>query len=145
MARRHRSYSLEFKRHVAQQYLAGEIPVARLARQQDIFRNLIRVWVAKYEAGQFDDKEVQGDLLAQYEARVGKEHEVVDSGGLNMGPAPFTIFTRALGADIQAMNLLPPVARSSENLFETFENALSSFERRYRASESDADQELFEG
>ena len=32
MARRHRSYSLEFKRHVAQQYLSGEIPLARLAR-----------------------------------------------------------------------------------------------------------------
>ena len=33
MARRHRSYSIEFKRKVVQQYLAGEIPFARLARQ----------------------------------------------------------------------------------------------------------------
>jgi len=36
MARRHRSYSLEFKRQVAQQYLTGEIPLARLAREHDI-------------------------------------------------------------------------------------------------------------
>ena len=64
MARRHRSYSLEFKRHVAQQYLSGDISLARLARQHDISRNLIRVWIAKYEAGEFDDEQVQGDLLA---------------------------------------------------------------------------------
>lgn len=60
MARRHRSYSLEFKRHVAQQYLSGEISLARLARQHDISRNLIRVWIAKYEAGEFDDEQVKG-------------------------------------------------------------------------------------
>ena len=72
MARRHRSYGLEFKRHVAQQYLSGEIPLARLARQHDISRNPIRVWVAKYEAGEFDDEQVQGDLLARYEARIAE-------------------------------------------------------------------------
>ena len=45
MARRYRSYSLEFKRQVAQQYLTGEIPLARLARQHDISRNLI--WITE--------------------------------------------------------------------------------------------------
>ena len=72
MARRHRSYSLEFKRHVAQQYLSGDISLARLARQHDISRNLIRVWIAKYEAGEFDDEQVQGDLLARYVARIAE-------------------------------------------------------------------------
>ena len=43
MARRHRSYSLEFKRLVAQQYLSGEIALAALARQHDICRSLIRI------------------------------------------------------------------------------------------------------
>ena len=71
-ARRHRSYSLEFKRQVVQQYLNGEIPLARWARQHDISRNLIRVWVAKHEAGEFNDEQVQGDLLAQYEARIAE-------------------------------------------------------------------------
>ena len=70
MARRHRSYSLEFKRHVAQQYLSGEIPLPRLAGQHDMCRSLIRIWVAKYEAGEFDDEQVQGDVLARYEARI---------------------------------------------------------------------------
>ena len=72
MARRHRSYSLEFKRQVAQQYLTGEVPLARLARQHDVSRNLIGVWIAKYEAGEFDDEQVQGDLLARYEARIAE-------------------------------------------------------------------------
>ena len=72
MARRHRSYSLEFKRHVAQQYLSGEIPLARLARQHDMCRSLIRIWVAKYEAGEFDDEQGQGDVLARYEARIAE-------------------------------------------------------------------------
>lgn len=72
MARRYRSYGLEFKRQVAEQYLSGEIPPARLARQHDISRNLIRVWIAKYEAGELDDEQVQGDLLARYEARIAE-------------------------------------------------------------------------
>ena len=32
-------------------------------------RSLIRIWVAKYEAGEFDDESVQGDILTRYEAR----------------------------------------------------------------------------
>ena len=79
MARRHRSYSLEFKRHVAQQYLSGEISLARLARQHDISRNLIRVWIAKYEAGEFDDEQVQGErrhpgIFKRIEVRVLTPH-----------------------------------------------------------------------
>ena len=69
---RHRTYSLEFKRQVAQQYLSGEIALAALARQYDMCRSLIRTWLAKYEAGEFDDESVQGDLLARYEARIAE-------------------------------------------------------------------------
>ena len=72
MARYHRSYSLEFKCQVAQQYLSGEISLSRLARQHDICRSLIRIWVAKYEAGEFDDELVQGDVLVRYEARIAE-------------------------------------------------------------------------
>ena len=69
---RHRTYSLEFKRLVAQQYLSGEFALAALARQHDMCRSLIRIWVAKYEAGEFDDESVQGDILARNEARIAK-------------------------------------------------------------------------
>ena len=67
---RQRTYSLEFKRLVAQQYLSGEFSLAALARQHDMSRSLIRIWVAKYEAGEFDDESVQGDILTRYEARI---------------------------------------------------------------------------
>ena len=60
---RHRTYSMEFKRLVAQQHLSGEFALAALAGQHDMCRSLIRVWVAKYEAGEFDDESVQGDIL----------------------------------------------------------------------------------
>ncbi|MGO4408269.1 hypothetical protein AB4Z10_28940 [Bosea sp. RAF48] len=39
---RHRSHSIEFKRQVAQDYLAGEM-LHSLARRHDLSRNLIRI------------------------------------------------------------------------------------------------------
>ena len=69
---RYRSYSLDFKRQVAESYLSGEGTYHGLARQHDISRNLIRLWVAKYEAGEFDDEQVSADILSQYEARVAE-------------------------------------------------------------------------
>lgn len=51
---RHRSHSIEFKRQVAQEYIGGET-LHGLAKRHDISRNLIRIWVSKYEAGAFDD------------------------------------------------------------------------------------------
>ncbi len=54
LARQHRSHSVAFKRQVAEEFLAGET-LHGLAKRHDLCRNLIRVWVAKYEAGVFDD------------------------------------------------------------------------------------------
>ena len=45
---RHRSHSVEFKRQVAQEFLSGETLHA-LAKRHDISRQLIRIWVEKYE------------------------------------------------------------------------------------------------
>src|ERR1700761_7331609 len=65
---KHRTHSIEFKRQVAQEFLAGET-LHGLAKRHDICRNLIRVWVQKYEAGDFDEDAQAADLLQQYEAR----------------------------------------------------------------------------
>jgi transposase-like protein len=51
---RQRSHSIEFKRQVAQEFVAGETLYA-LAKRYDVSRNLIRVWVKKLETGVFDD------------------------------------------------------------------------------------------
>ena len=47
---KHRTHSIEFKRQVVQEFLGGETPHA-LAKRHGITRNLIKIWVAKYEAG----------------------------------------------------------------------------------------------
>ena len=51
---RHRTHSLEFKRQVAHDYVAGET-LHSLAKRHDLSRNLIRIWVQKYETGAFDE------------------------------------------------------------------------------------------
>ena len=43
---KHRAHSLEFKRQVAQEFLAGET-LHGLAKRYDLSRNLIRIWVQR--------------------------------------------------------------------------------------------------
>ena len=52
---KHRTYSIEFKRQVVLEYLGGEA-LHRLSKRHDISRNLIRVWIAKYEGGEFSEE-----------------------------------------------------------------------------------------
>jgi transposase len=69
MPRQHRSHSMEFKRQVVQEYLGGET-LHSLAKRHDISRQLIRIWLEKYEAGAFDDDAQAVELIQQYEARI---------------------------------------------------------------------------
>ena len=75
---KHRSYSVEFKRQVVQEYLAGET-LHGLAKRHVISRNLIRIWIAKYEAGGFDDDTVAADILQAQEARIAALERLVGS------------------------------------------------------------------
>ena len=93
---RHRSHSTDFKRQVAQDYLAGET-LHGLARRHDLSRNLIRIWVQKYEAGAFDDEAVAADAMEAYEARIAALERLVGrqaleieflKGALRHGPRP---------------------------------------------------------
>ena len=70
---KHRTYSTEFKRQVSQEYIAGETLHA-LAKRHDVSRNLIRIWIAKYEAGAFEDDFHAADLLQEYEAGCQSKH-----------------------------------------------------------------------
>lgn len=67
---RHRTHPIAFKRQIAQEFLSGEVSLHGLAKRNDICRNLIRVWVEKYERGEFDDEVEAANLLEQYEARI---------------------------------------------------------------------------
>ena len=80
---RHRSHSVEFKRQVAQEFLSGDT-LHGLAKRHDISRNLIRVWVEKYEAGAFDDDVQAADLIQGYEARIAALERLVGKQALEL-------------------------------------------------------------
>ena len=80
---KHRTYSIEFKRQVAQEFLAGET-LHGLSKRHDICRNLIRVWVQKHQAGAFADEVDTANLLQQYEARIAALERLVGKQALEL-------------------------------------------------------------
>ena len=73
---KHRTHSIEFKRQVAQDFIAGET-LHSLAKRHDISRNLIRIWFKKLEAGAFDEDARAADLLQEYEAKIAALERMV--------------------------------------------------------------------
>ena len=53
---RHRRFSSEFKRQLSRGFLEGRAGLHELARRHRLSRNLIRLWIRKYEAGEFSDE-----------------------------------------------------------------------------------------
>src|SRR5271156_7152447 len=80
---KHRTHSLEFKRQVAQEFLAGET-LHSLAKRYDLSRNLIRIWVQRFEAGALDEDAVAADLIEQYEARIAALERLVGKPALEL-------------------------------------------------------------
>lgn len=80
---RQRSHSIEFKRQVAQEFIAGESLYA-LSKRHDISRQLIRVWVEKYEAGALDEDAQAADLLQEYEAKIAALERMVGRQALEI-------------------------------------------------------------
>ncbi|MGW9331114.1 transposase [Bosea sp. NPDC055594] len=72
----HHTNSIEFKRQVAQDYLAGET-LHSLARRHDLSRNLVRIWIQKFETGAFDDEAAAADKIEAYEARIAALERLV--------------------------------------------------------------------
>jgi len=67
---RYRSYSIEFKRQVASEYLGGDVSMHGLAKRHRLSRQLIRLWVAKYEAGEFSEEAAMATSVLEYEVRI---------------------------------------------------------------------------
>jgi transposase len=67
---RYRTYTVEFKRQVVEGHLGGGTSLNQLARRHDLSRELLRIWVRRYEAGEFaNDGPTQADRCA-YEAKI---------------------------------------------------------------------------
>ena len=80
---KHRSHSIAFKRQVAQEFMAGET-LHGLAKHHDVSRNLIRIWVQKYETGAFDDDATAADMIQEYEARIAALERLVGKQALEL-------------------------------------------------------------
>src|SRR4029434_4346809 len=73
---KHRSHSIEFKRQIAQEFIAGETLHA-LAKRHNVSRTLIRIWVRKLETGAFDEAARAADHLPEYEAKIAALERMV--------------------------------------------------------------------
>jgi transposase len=80
---RHRIHSLAFKKRIVQEYAAGAT-LNGLARQHDLSRNLIRIWVAKSENGEFDPDIEAANLLSDYEAKIATLERMVGRQALEI-------------------------------------------------------------
>lgn len=74
---RYRTYTIEFKRRVAEEHLSGGTSLSELARRHDVSRELLRIWVKKYEAGEFaGDGPPRADRRADEAKIAGLERKV---------------------------------------------------------------------
>src|ERR1700724_1276106 len=80
---KHRIHSIEFKRQIAQAFIAGETLHA-LASRHDISPSLIRIWGRKFESGAFDDDAQASDLLQDYEAKIAALERMVGRQALEI-------------------------------------------------------------
>ena len=80
---KHRSHSATFKRQVAQEFIAGET-LHGLSKRHDVSRQLIRIWVSKYEAGALDEDAQAADMLQEYEAKIAALERLVGRQALEI-------------------------------------------------------------
>jgi transposase len=80
-----------------------------LARRHDISRNLVRLWVLKFEAGAFDDDARAADLLQDYEAKIAALERMVGrqaleieflKGALKSAPRPRSASTSVISGPV---------------------------------------------
>ena len=80
---KHRSHSVAFKRQVAQEFIAGET-LHGLAKRHDVSRNLIRIWIQRFEAGALDEDVAAADVIQEYEARIAALERLVGKQALEL-------------------------------------------------------------
>jgi transposase len=78
------------------------------ARRHDLSRNLIRIWIQKFEGGAFNDEAAAVDTIEAYEARTtalstGRPWDRVPKGALKHGPRP----RRAITSPNLAKDMIP--------------------------------------
>ena len=67
----YRIFTIALKRQVAQEYLAGA-SLNALSRKHEVARNLIRIWVAKYQAGEYEPDFIPMPRLSAHEIKIAE-------------------------------------------------------------------------
>ena len=80
---KHRSHSVAFKRQLAGEFIAGETLHA-LSKRHDPLRQLIRIWVGKFEPGALHEEVQAADLLQEYEAKMAALERMVGRQALEI-------------------------------------------------------------
>ena len=105
---KHRSHSAAFERQVAQEFIAGDT-LHGLSKRDDISRQLIRIWVGKYDAGALDNDVQAADLLQEYEAKIAALERMVGrqaleieflKGALKSAPRPRSEITSVIAGPV---------------------------------------------
>ncbi|WP_420337041.1 transposase [Roseibium sp.] len=81
--RRHRRHSIPFKRMIVEAYLNGTALNA-LSVEHNICRHLIRIWIEKYEKGEFESEAVAAEQIPEYEARIAALERLVGRQALEI-------------------------------------------------------------
>ena len=68
---------------MAEEFIAGETLHA-LSKRHDIPRQLIRIWVGKFEAGALDEDVQAADLIQEYEAKIAALERMVGRQALEI-------------------------------------------------------------
>ena len=82
-----------------------------MSQRHDISRQLIRIWVGKFEASALDDDVQAADLLQEYEAKIAAMERMVGrqaleiellKGALKHGPRPTSGSTSAVTGPVRS-------------------------------------------
>lgn len=107
----HRSHSIAFKLPVAGEFIAGDTLHA-LAKRHDVSRQLIQVWVGKFEAGAFDEDAQAAYLIQEYEAKIAALERMVarqalelelPEGALKHAPRPRSVNTSVVTGSLNSL------------------------------------------
>lgn len=80
---RKRTFSIDFKKEVVAEYLGGET-LHRVARRHRIQPSLLRIWVEKAEAGEFDSEAASAEVLSACERKIGALERLVGRQALEI-------------------------------------------------------------
>ena len=81
--KRHRRHSIPFKRMIVEAYHNGAALNA-LSVEHDVCRHLIRIWIEKYENGEYDSEAAEAEQIPEYEARIAALERLVGRQALEI-------------------------------------------------------------